>query len=101
MSDKRIKPGVTISKEVWENFKKAYPENTSRKLEELMSKSLDVSYDIKYFSNSEDTKFTFEDAKSWNVSWQNSSMVVSNYSTGSSGEVIIKGDRKSGQIDNS
>jgi len=93
MSDnRRIKPGITISKEVWEKFKVAYPENTSRKMEELMRKTLTLEESIKYYSTSDDTKFTFENADSWNVSWENSSMVISNYSSDSSSiskEVVI------------
>jgi len=105
MSERRIKPGVTISKEVWEKFKEAYPENTSRKLEKLMESSLNAK-DLQYFKDQYNSEFVFEDAKKWNISWENSSMVVSsmniNYSVNSytttsgdigehQSQIIIKG----------
>jgi hypothetical protein len=76
MSARKIKPGVSISPEVWEKFKKAYPGNTSKKLEELMKEASESKEVPEYFNAAASAKFSFEEASNWNIEWHNDSMVV-------------------------
>lgn len=76
MSARKIKPGVSISPEVWEKFKNAYPDNTSKKLEELMKEASEAGKVPEFFNTDEGVKFSFEEASNWNIGWYNNSVVV-------------------------
>lgn len=86
MPKSKVKPGITIDKKVWEEFKENYP-NASEMIETLMreaNKNSDSQIETINYVNS----MVFQDAQQWNVSYSANSLTVSK----SSGEVTNNTD---------
>lgn len=76
----RIKPGITVDRDVWENFKEKYSANASQKVEELMKHSLETEQPASLFSSAGVESFSFNDPNKWNLSFTDSKIQVTNMS---------------------
>ena len=96
MSKSKVKPGITIDKEVWEQFKANYP-NASETIETLMREA-NKAEDSKVATINYVNSMVFQDAQQWNVSYCANNLTISKSdvtsNTDSSGgwnSYIIKG----------
>lgn len=71
MPKSKVKPGITIDKEVWEQFKKNYP-NASETIEALMREA-NHSKDTKVVMNYANS-VTFQNATDWSISYSSNSI---------------------------
>lgn len=75
MSKSKVKPGITIDKEVWEEFKANYP-NASEAIETLMREANKAEGSqvatINYVNS-----MVFQNAQHWNVSYCANNLTIS------------------------
>ena len=76
----RIKPGITVDRGVWENFKEKYSSNASQKVEELMKHALETEDPVTLYSSSGVERFSFNDPSKWNLSFTDSKIQLTNVS---------------------
>lgn len=81
--DKRIKPGILVDKELWEQFKKKFEGTASQKIEQLMADELNPPAVIHTVFSSQDlNSVSFDNPEQWSLSYTNSSIkVANNYTT--------------------
>lgn len=76
---RKIKPGITIDKEVWEKFKEKYP-NSSQAVQNMMQQALDVDELPKSFTSEGVASITFSNPENWSMSWGGDNVKLSNVS---------------------
>lgn len=78
MPKSKVKPGITIDKEVWEQFKKNYP-NASETIEALMREANHGknSQVVMNYANS----VTLQNPTDWNISYNASSITLTSSTT--------------------
>jgi len=83
--DKRVKPGILVDKELWENFKKRFAGTASQKIEELMRETLNPPAFVNtVFSSQDVNSINFNQPENWNMSFSADTISLENKSYTSS-----------------
>ena len=78
MSERKIRPGLSIDPELWNEFKSRYS-NASQKVEELMHEALKPPKTNETTFSSEDiSQFSFNDPGKWQLSYSSNTLNVTN-----------------------
>jgi len=79
IDDKKIKPGILIDRELWDEFKKRFDGTASKKIEELMRNTLSPPEVVAtVYSSSNIESINFNQVENWNMSYSNNSLKVEN-----------------------
>lgn len=89
---RKIKPGITIDKEVWEKFKQKYP-NSSQAVQNMMQQALEAGELPQAFTSERVATITFSNPENWSMSWGGDNVKLSNVSY-SSADVANQGSNQ-------
>lgn len=88
--NRKIKPGISIDKEIWEQFKKKYP-NSSQTVQSMMQQAIQAEEIPKSFTSDGLASITLSNPTNWSMSWGNDNVKLENvsYSTTSNNQTDV------------